>query len=128
LFSTDLSPNRKAKTALENKIIVPRDGHELLGALSHQHAYTVNAEHTDDEEIAELIRSVLQAIEFRDSVRVIGNNAVHPAQIDTNDAELTNKLFPLVNLIVEYVSIPGRVSEQFAAGAKNAVEKRDTKK
>jgi transcriptional regulator with XRE-family HTH domain len=59
-----LRPDPKPHTKM--KIIVPRDGHELLNALSHQHAYSVNAEHTDDEAIAELIRSVLHAIEFRE--------------------------------------------------------------
>jgi hypothetical protein len=67
-----------------------------------------------------------------DSVRVIGNNAVHPGQIDANDAELAGKLFPLVNLLVEYmISMPARVGELYASlpdGAKNAVEKRDAKK
>jgi hypothetical protein len=67
-----------------------------------------------------------------DSVRVIGNNAVHPGQIDANDVGLTDKLFPLVNLIVEYmISMPARVGnlyESLPDGAKSAVEKRDAKK
>jgi len=37
-----------------------------------------------------------------DSVRVIGNNAVHPGQIDlTDDIETANKLFVFVNVIVD---------------------------
>ena len=45
-----------------------------------------------------------------DIVRVIGNDAVHPGQIDTDDIETVSKLFELVNVIVEYmISLPGRI-------------------
>lgn len=65
-----------------------------------------------------------------DVVRVIGNNAVHPGQIDlTDDRETAMGLFRLVNLIAEYgISRPKEVSALFDAlpqGAKDAIQKRD---
>jgi hypothetical protein len=65
-----------------------------------------------------------------DVVRVTGNNAVHPGQIDANDAGIAEKLFPLVNVIVEYqISLPARIGEMYNGlpdGAKSAITKRDT--
>lgn len=47
-----------------------------------------------------------------DSVRVIGNDAVHPGQIDTDDPETVAKLFILTNLIVEYmITLPNQVDD-----------------
>lgn len=47
-----------------------------------------------------------------DSVRVIGNDAVHPGQIDTDDPETVGKLFTLTNLIVEYmITLPKQVDD-----------------
>ena len=64
-----------------------------------------------------------------DVVRVTGNNAVHPGQIDTNDTEIAGNLFPLVNVIVEYmIDMPQRISGLYDAlpdGAKKAIEQRD---
>jgi hypothetical protein len=66
-----------------------------------------------------------------DVVRVVGNNAVHPGQIDANDAALAEKLFPLVNLIVEYmIELPKRtkaIYDTLPEGAKTAIAKRDGK-
>lgn len=65
-----------------------------------------------------------------DVVRVTGNNAVHPGQIDANDTGIAEQLFPLVNVIVEYqISLPARIDEMYTAlpdGAKSAIAKRDT--
>lgn len=67
-----------------------------------------------------------------DVVRVTGNNAVHPGQLDANDAQVAEQLFPLVNVIVEYrISLPSRIQEMYDAlpdGAKTAIEKRDSAK
>jgi hypothetical protein len=58
-----------------------------------------------NHDIGELVRK--GAIDTRiqqalDLVRVVGNNAVHPGQIDLNDnSEIAVDLFDLVNLIVE---------------------------
>ena len=65
-----------------------------------------------------------------DVVRVIGNNAVHPGQIDLRDDRATAEtLFGLLNLIAEkMISEPKHVDEVYAAlpeGALKAIEERD---
>ena len=65
-----------------------------------------------------------------DAVRVIGNNAVHPGQIDLRDDRATaESLFGLFNLIAEKtISEPRHVEEVYNTlpeGARKAIEKRD---
>jgi hypothetical protein len=65
-----------------------------------------------------------------DIVRVIGNNAVHPGQIDLKDnAELAQKLFVLVNLIADVmITQPKHIDELYEdipEGQKEQIEKRD---
>ena len=65
-----------------------------------------------------------------DAVRVIGNNAVHPGQMDLRDDRATAEtLIMLLNLIAEkMVSQPKRVKEVYEslpAGARKAIEGRD---
>ena len=68
-----------------------------------------------------------------DSVRVIGNNAVHPGTIDLNDnIEIAYALFGFVNIICEMlISQPKKVKEYYEKhipeGLRNAIEKRDGK-
>lgn len=67
-----------------------------------------------------------------DAVRVIGNSAVHPGQIDLRDDRATAEtLFKLLNLVVDKtISEPKHVAEVFASlpeGAVKAIEKRDSK-
>ena len=46
-----------------------------------------------------------------DIVRVTGNDAVHPGQIDTDDPSTVVQLFDLVNVIAEYmIALPRKVS------------------
>ena len=46
-----------------------------------------------------------------DIVRVTGNDAVHPGQIDTDNSETVGQLFDLVNIIIEYmIALPKKVS------------------
>jgi|SRR6185436_4481378 len=46
-----------------------------------------------------------------DIVRVTGNDAVHPGQIDTDNPETVGQLFDLVNIIIEYmIALPKKVS------------------
>jgi hypothetical protein len=46
-----------------------------------------------------------------DIVRVTGNDAVHPGQIDTDNPSTVGQLFELVNIIVEYmITLPKKVS------------------
>ena len=66
-----------------------------------------------------------------DVVRVVGNKAVHPGQIelDVESKETVDALFELINVIVDYmIAMPQRVSglyRRLPAGAKEAIEKRD---
>jgi hypothetical protein len=65
-----------------------------------------------------------------DIVRVVGNNAVHPGQIDLKDDRATaERLFGLVNLIAEtMISLPNHVASLFDSlpeEARKAIEKRD---
>ncbi|WP_284165818.1 DUF4145 domain-containing protein [Frigidibacter sp. SD6-1] len=67
-----------------------------------------------------------------DVVRVVGNHAVHPGQIELKDDRATaESLFRLLNLIVEkMISEPKHVDEVYAAlpeEARKAIEKRDGK-
>lgn len=76
-----------------------------------------------------LNRRVQQAL---DAVRVIGNSAVHPGQIDIRDDRATAEtLFKLLNLIVEKtISEPKHVDEVYSSlpeSALRAIEKRDEK-
>jgi len=85
-----------------------------------------------DDDIASLVKKgldvhVQQAL---DVVRVIGNEAVHPGQIDLRDDRQTAmSLFGLVNLIAEkMISEPRHVAEMYAGLPKEkreAIEKRD---
>lgn len=84
-----------------------------------------------DEDIAALVREGLdrRVEQALDVVRVIGNQAVHPGQIDLNDDRaIAGSLFGLVNLIAEkMISEPKHVQEMFDAlpeGARKAVENR----
>ena len=67
-----------------------------------------------------------------DAVRVIGNNAVHPGQIDLRDDRVTAEtLFQLTNLIAEkMISEPKHVDEVYEKlpqDALNAIRNRDAK-
>ncbi|PQP05531.1 hypothetical protein C5615_38715 [Burkholderia cepacia] len=74
----------------------------------------------------------VQVQQALDSVRVIGNNAVHAGKMDQADVEATvNQLFGLVNIIVEQqITQPKKIAELFGTlpeGARNGIEKRDGK-
>lgn len=64
-------------------------------------------------DIASLVKKGLpdRVQQALDIVRVTGNNAVHPGQIDVDDPKVTNNLFELINVIAEYtISMPNRIS------------------
>jgi hypothetical protein len=68
-----------------------------------------------------------------DIVRVVGNNAVHPGQVDlTDDRSTAETLLRLINLIADrMISEPREVDEVYAklpSGAREAIEKRDSGK
>lgn len=67
-----------------------------------------------------------------DVVRVIGNESVHPGQIDLNDnPSTTSKLFELVNIIADkMITEPKEIDKLFDGlpdGKKEAIQKRDAK-
>lgn len=67
-----------------------------------------------------------------DSVRVIGNNAVHPGQIDIkDDIETANKLFGFINVICEMlITQPNRIdkfyTENLPEKDRNNIDARDS--
>ena len=75
-------------------------------------------------------KKVQQAL---DLVRVIGNNAVHPGQIDFNDNnDIALKLFGLVNAIVNImITQPKEIDDLYNVLpkiARESIEKRDVSK
>lgn len=65
-----------------------------------------------------------------DVVRVIGNESVHPGQIDLNDNQATtSKLFELVNIIADkMITEPKEIDKLFdglPAGKREAIQRRD---
>jgi len=71
---------------------------------------------------------VQQALDF---CRVVGNNAVHPGEIELNDTpEIAHNLFYMINYIVEdRISRPKHIQslyEQLPEQARLAIEKRDS--
>jgi hypothetical protein len=73
---------------------------------------------------------VQQALDY---CRVVGNNAVHPGEIDLTDTpDIAHNLFEMMNFIVEErIARPKKVAQFYAKlpeGARQAIEKRDVKK
>lgn len=71
---------------------------------------------------------VQQALDY---CRVVGNNAVHPGEINLNDTpEIAHSLFEMVNFIVEdRIARPKQIQtlyDQLPQGARDAIEKRDS--
>jgi len=70
---------------------------------------------------------VQQALDY---CRVIGNNGVHPGEIElTDNPDISHSLFEMINFIIEdRISRPKRVASLYSIlpeGALKAVEKRD---
>jgi hypothetical protein len=85
-----------------------------------------------NDDIAALVEQGLRPMIQRamDAVRITGNNAVHPGELDLNDnSELALQMFRLVNLVVEdMISVPKHVDTvwaQMPQGSVEAVAKRD---
>lgn len=83
--------------------------------------------------IADLVSKGLpiQIQQMLDSVRVIGNNAVHPGEIDLSDnAQLAFSLLKFINLIVEnQISQPKKINEIYnnlPESILKSIEKRDS--
>lgn len=89
---------------------------------------------TIDDRIQDLVNRGLDSLiqQMLDSVRVIGNEQVHPGQIDIrDDPEMLQTLFWLVNEIVdERITKPNRVKqiyEMLPEGKRKAIEDRVAK-
>ena len=86
-----------------------------------------------NKDIGSLVKKGLPDIVQKslDIVRVTGNDAVHPGQIDTDNPETVGQLFDLVNIIVEYmIALPKRVSgiyDGLPADKVKGIETRDKK-
>jgi len=84
-----------------------------------------------NKDIAELVKKGLpeRVQKALDIVRVTGNNAVHPGQIDVDDVEVVGKLFELINVIAEYtISMPQRIGNIYSDLPETTIsqiEKRD---
>ena len=76
-------------------------------------------------DIGSLVKKGLPIIvqQSLDIVRVTGNDAVHPGQIDTDDSETVGQLFDLVNIIVEYmIALPKKVSGIYVSLPKDKIK------
>jgi hypothetical protein len=85
-----------------------------------------------NDDIKDLVSNGLPATVQRslDYCRVVGNNAVHPGEIDLNDSpEIAQQLFGMINFIVEdRISRPQEIERLYQTlpeGAREAIEKRD---
>ncbi|WP_437496059.1 DUF4145 domain-containing protein [Sorangium sp. So ce1099] len=90
-----------------------------------------------NDDIASLVKNrglpqqVQQAL---DVLRVVGNNAVHPGQLDLrDDVDTVQKLFGLVNLVVEImITQPKHVTEMYSSvipdSLRVAIDRRDSGK
>lgn len=85
-----------------------------------------------NDDIGQLVSKGLsvQIQQALDSVRVIGNNAVHPGSIDLDEkSEVAETLFSLLNIIVEQlITQPKKISEIYSnlpQGALDGINKRD---
>jgi hypothetical protein len=86
-----------------------------------------------NSDIGSLVKKGLPDIvqQSLDIVRVTGNDAVHPGQIDTDDHKTVGQLFDLINVIVEYmIALPKKVSGIYSTlptGKLDGISKRDGK-
>ncbi|WP_084201336.1 DUF4145 domain-containing protein [Geobacter pickeringii] len=85
-----------------------------------------------NNDIGELVKAGLPSLIQRslDICRVVGNNAVHPGEIDLQDTpEIATTLFRLINIVVQdRITRPKEIESLYATlpeGAIEAIEKRD---
>ena len=86
-----------------------------------------------NKDISDLVKKGLPEVvqQSLDIVRVTGNDAVHPGQIDTDDEGVVIHIFDLLNIIVEYmIALPKKVSGIYSTLPNKkleAIDKRDKK-
>lgn len=86
-----------------------------------------------NNDIGNLVKKGLPEIvqQSLDIVRVTANDAVHPGQIDTDNHNVVEQLFELINVIVEYmIALPKKVSGIYNAlptDKKQGISNRDKK-
>lgn len=85
-----------------------------------------------NDDIKHLVEAGLPGIVQKalDVCRVVGNNAVHPGELDVNDSpEIAHQLFHMINFIVDdRIARPREIQalyEQLPEVAKQAIAKRD---
>jgi hypothetical protein len=85
-----------------------------------------------NDDIAAMVKNGLdpRVQKMLDVVRVIGNNAVHPGELDIRDnREIVNQLFKLVNMIVDaMISQPKAIEAlygELGPNARSAIARRD---
>lgn len=88
-----------------------------------------------NDDIGELVKDGLsdKVIKAMDVLRVTGDNAVHPGELDiTDDTETATRLFELINYIADKtITDPMEIDsiyEKMPQSAKDAVEKRNNRK
>jgi len=127
-----LGDYNEARNVLEQS---PRAAAALL-RLSIQKLCSVLGESGENlnDDIASLVAKGLpeRIQKALDTVRVIGNNAVHPGTIDLNDnPSIAMSLFELVNMIIDImITQPKEINELYDSlpnESKKAIEKRDKK-
>jgi len=129
-------PNDAKKDFEEARNVVgssPRAAAALLGlALQELMIHLGEKAENLNDDIASLVKKGLpQKIQRAlDGIRVIGNNAVHPGQIDLKDDKQTAiTMFELMNTIVEVmITQPKQIDEIYGKlpkSAKDAIEERD---
>jgi hypothetical protein len=111
----------------------PRAGAALLRLCLQQLVVTLGANANNlNAAVGELVSlgMPVQIQQAMDTVRLIGNEAVHPGTIDVNDdPEMVRSLFELVNVVVEsMITQPRKVSELYSRlpdTKLSAIERRD---
>ena len=136
--SEDMPDDVKADFT-EARLIVqlsPRGAAALLRLALQKLMPHLKAQGNDlNDQIGDLVKHGLN-VEIQqalDALRVVGNNAVHPGELDLRDnPEIVNALFEVLNLIVEQrITQPKKVAaiyDSLPTGALNAIERRDSKK
>lgn len=85
-----------------------------------------------NKDIGSLVQKGLPVVvqQSLDIVRVTGNDAVHPGQIDTDNPETVNQLFSLINVIIEYmIELPKKINNIYSSLPEdkvNGIESRDS--